>query len=143
MVRDGFPFSVASGIDNSFNGLGGDRADQVAGHRLSSGRSRAETLLAWFDPKAFATNAAGTNGNTGRNALRGPGLLNLDLCLTKSFPLPRLGEAHRVDFRAEFFNLMNHPNFSNPTATVNSPIFGRITGAGDPRILQFALKYSF
>jgi hypothetical protein len=143
MVRDGFPFTVLSGIDNGLNGISGDRADQVGEHRLSSSRPRGEKILAWFNPRAFTVNALGTNGNTGRNAMRGPGYANLDLCLTKSFRLPRLGEGHRADFRAEFFNLTNHPNFANPAAAVNSPVFGRITSAYDPRILQFAVKYSF
>jgi len=143
ILRDGFPFTVLSGIDNGLNGLSGDRADQVGEHRLPSARPRGEKILAWFNPRAFTVNALGTNGNTGRNALRGPGYANLDLSLTKSFPLPWLRESHKMDFRAEFFNLPNHPNFGNPAAAVNSPIFGRITSAYDPRILQFAVKYSF
>ncbi len=142
VLRDGFPFSVVSGVDNGLNGLGGDRADQIGDHRLPDDRSRGEKIHAWFNPRAFTANAIGTNGNTGRNALRGPGFANVDLCLTKSFPLPGW-EAQRIDFRAEFFNLMNRPNLGGPASAVNSPIFGRITAANDPRILQFALKYSF
>jgi hypothetical protein len=48
-----------------------------------------------------------------------------------------------MQFRAEFFNLFNHANFSNPTTTLSSGSFGSITGAADPRIVQFALKLSF
>lgn len=140
LVRDGFPFTVLSGIDNNFNGLSGDRADQVGDWHLTADRPKAEKILRYFNPAAFAVNAPGTNGNTGRNALRAWGFTNLDLCLTKSFPL---WESHRIDFRAEFFNFPNHANFGAPAASVNSTIFGRITSAADPRILQFALKYSF
>lgn len=140
LVRDGFPFTVFSGIDNNFNGLSGDRADQVADWRLPADRPKGEWLLRYFNPAAFTLNAVGTNGNTGRNALRAPGFANFDVSLAKAFTLR---ESHRIDFRAEFFNLPNRANFGAPAATVTSTIFGRITSAFDPRILQFALKYSF
>jgi len=52
-------------------------------------------------------------------------------------------ERHKVEFRAEFFNALNRVNFGNPTTTFSSSLFGQITGAQDPRILQFSLRYSF
>jgi hypothetical protein len=62
------------------------------------------------------------------------------MAVMKSF---RVRERLRFDFRGEFFNLPNRPNFSNPNGTYTSPNFGKITSAADPRILQFALKLAF
>ena len=68
------------------------------------------------------------------------GWVNIDVGLSRSFPIR---EGHRVQLRFEFFNATNHANFSNPTGNITSADFGRILSAGDPRILQFALKYTF
>jgi hypothetical protein len=63
----------------------------------------------------------------------------------KSFPLSfgHFAESQKLDFRAEFFNLFNKPNFFNPDSTVLDSTFGQVLGAADPRIIQFSLKYSF
>jgi hypothetical protein len=66
---------------------------------------------------AFQPPAAGTIGNTGRNAFRGPGLFNIDLSLGREFPLSRLGDSGRILVRAELFNVLNHANLNNPSAT--------------------------
>ncbi len=74
------------------------------------------------------------------------GFVNLDFALIKSFKIPHgpLAETQRIDFRAEAFNLPNHPNFDNPySAIADGPNFGRILSAGSPRVMQFALKYIF
>jgi len=65
--------------------------------------------------------------------------------LIKSFPIPvgRLRESQKIDFRAEFFNVPNKPNFYNPDATVLDTTFGEVLSAADPRIIQFSLKYIF
>jgi hypothetical protein len=52
-------------------------------------------------------------------------------------------ESHKPEFRLEVFNLFNHANLGNPNTTLTSSVFGRITSAGDPRILQVGLRYSF
>jgi hypothetical protein len=81
-------------------------------------------------------------GNSGIGIFLGPGQHNWDLALTK---LTKVREGQNVQFRAEFFNAFNHPNFANPALQRNTPgTFGTITSqAGNPRIIQFALRYSF
>ena len=145
-LRDGFPFSVLSGLDYSYSGNGIDRADLIGDAHLSGDRSTSAKLLQWFNTDAFTSNAPGTFGNSGRDILRGPGVATFDFSLTKSFPLKfgHFAESQRVDFRAEAFNLLNHPNFGRPDRTLSHSNFGRLTSTGtDPRILQFAFRYSF
>ena len=72
--------------------------------------------------------------------IRGTSRLNIDAGVTRTF---KIVETHSLQFRWEIFNLPNLVNFDNPTTALNSPNFGRILGAGDPRIMQAALKYQF
>jgi hypothetical protein len=89
---------------------------------------------------AFTYAAAGTHGNSGRNAYRGPGYRNIDMSLMKNFPVTeRLG----VSFKAEAFNIFNHPNYYPPVATLGDASFGTYTVVRDPRILQFSLRIAF
>ena len=83
---------------------------------------------------------AGQFGSEGRNAVRGPGISNVDLSLLKSF---RLTERTGLQFRAESFNIANHPNFGLPENDIASPNFGRVLQAGSPRLVQFGLKFLF
>jgi hypothetical protein len=83
---------------------------------------------------------AGQFGNEGRNVVRGPGIEDVDLSLFKYF---NVGETRRVQFRAECFNLLNHPNFGLPENDLESPAFGQILQAGPPRLLQLAVKFVF
>src|SRR5262249_31949290 len=103
----------------------------------------------WLNINAFAapTQATGTcsavtlscgYGNAAQ--LRGPGLINLDLGLTRKF---RVREGQSVQFRAEAFNAPNHVNPMNPSSALNSQTFGKSVAAADPRIMQLALKYVF
>jgi hypothetical protein len=150
--RAGFPYTVMSGIDNALEGPASvlDRADLTGvSPNLPSNRSESQKLAEWFNVNAFRVNALGTFGNSPRNFLRGPGYANLDFAVIRSFPI-KLGpfaESQHLDFRAEFFNIFNHPNFQNPNSDAPSladgPLFGQILGAYDPRILQFALKFVF
>lgn len=140
-IRNGFPFNVSTGSDRALSGIGLDRPDVVGDPNLPSNRSRAERIAAYFNTAAFVPNAIGTFGTTPRNFLRGPGAVNTDLALMKMF---NLRENLRLQYRAEFFNALNKPNFSNPFASLNNAArFGRIEGAGDPRIIQMALKVLF
>jgi hypothetical protein len=108
---------------------------------LDSGRSRAEKIERYFNTAAFAPAAVGTFGTSPRNVMRGPGAVTFDLGLMKVFALT---ERLRLQFRSELFNAFNTPRFNSPFASVNTPArFGRIEGAGDPRIVQFALKLAF
>jgi hypothetical protein len=86
--------------------------------------------------------APGTFGNAGVGTERAPAFKNLDLSLGKKFYVT---EKEYLDFRADFFNILNHANFGPPGATVSSPgSFGVITTQiGTPRVIQLALKYYF
>jgi hypothetical protein len=142
--QSGVPFTVRSGQDNSRSGIGLDTADQVGDASLLSGdRSLQNKLAKWFNTAAFQANAIGTIGSTGINTLRGPRLTNIDLALTKSTKVFK--DQQNVLFRAEFFNLLNHPNFGNPNSNLSSGAqFGRITtNVGTPRNIEFSLRYSF
>jgi hypothetical protein len=103
----------------------------------------------WLNPAAFAVPAKGTWGNLGRNTARGPGLWELDTALEKR---TKVTENVSLSFRAEAFNLFNHPIFANPAANISAPAsFGRITsvlntgavGVGSPRKLQLMLRLDF
>jgi hypothetical protein len=143
--HDGFPFSILANTDANLDGTYNDRASIVGSPNLPGNRSQAQKLQQWFNPAAFQNPADGSNGTAPRNFLRGPGYANLDFSIIRSFALPfgPMSETQKIDFRAEFFNALNHPNFCNPDNAVGSLQFGAIDCASDPRILQFTLKYSF
>jgi Carboxypeptidase regulatory-like domain len=134
-AHSGFWFSPATGVDNSLTGLGNDRANVVGAPYVRNTNTRQ-----WISASAFVPNPPGTFGNAGRNSLLGPSFYDLDVSLSRYFPIR---ERHRVELRFEFFNATNHVNFSNPVTSLSQSTFGRIMSAGDPRILQFAAKYSF
>lgn len=140
--QTGAPLNITTGFDNAFSGIGQDRVDLIGDPNLPGGRSRGDRILKWFNTAAFKENAPGTFGTLGRNRLIGSGLNNVDLSLFKNLPMP-YAERHKVEFRAEFFNAFNRVNLGNPNTNFSSTFFGRITGAGDPRILQFGLRYWF
>ena len=95
----------------------------------------------WFDPTSFAAPALDAIGTAGRNILRGPGYTNLDLLVARSF---RITETKRLDFRAEFFNALNHTHLGLPNAIIDQPTAGRITSVqAPPRQIQFGLKFIF
>jgi hypothetical protein len=139
--RSGFPFTVFSAQDNSLSGVGSDRADYIGGKAtLDSGRSHGALIQEFYNLSAFAPNAIGTFGSSGKNILRGPQFFDTDLGLLKNFAVV---ERVRVQFRAEFFNAFNNVNFGQPQNYLGSPATGQITGANSPRILQLALKLAF
>lgn len=139
-MQSGTPFSVTSGVDNARSGTGGQLADLVGDPNLPDNRTRGERVARWFNTSAYITNALGTFGNSGRNTLVGPGFASLNLGLHKNFSLR---ENVRLQLRAEAFNALNNVNLNLPNTTVTSSTFGRITSAGDPRILQFAVRLRF
>jgi hypothetical protein len=137
-AASGTPITVTSGTDRSLSGVGADYADLVGNPARVSG---ANYLSAYFNTAAFQQAATGTFGNTARGLLRGPGSLNLDTSGFKVFPI---GDRVRLQFRAEAFNVINRTNYSNPGSTVSAnSTFGKITAAGSPRVLQFALRATF
>ena len=94
------------------------------------------------DPTALVDPAAGAGtdiGNVGRNVLRGPHQSNLDFSVRKQFPLT---ESRALEFHADFFNLLNHPNRDNPVSDISTADFGKVLSfSSSPRIVQFALKF--
>jgi hypothetical protein len=136
-LDSGLPFTVLSGTDRSISNVGNDYADVVGNPARPSGASQVQE---YFNTAAFAPAAIGTFGNAGRNILRGPALFDVDCSIFKNFFFT---EKRYLQFRAESFNTENRPNFQNPTATVSSGTFGRITAANDPRVIQLALKVFF
>ena len=149
-LRSGFPFTVYSGLGYSYSGSSSrEFADLTGNPNLPSNRSTGAKVAEWFNTSAFTYNAPGTFGDSPRNFLEGPGFADFDLSMIKSFPIKKghFAESQRVDFRAEFFNLFNRPNFQNPEGgfaqVADGPVFGQILGALDPRIIQFGLKYIF
>jgi len=139
-LYSGTPFSIISGVDNSLSGVNQDRADLIGSPSLDSGRSKADKIAAYFNTAAFALNREGTFGTAGRNILRAPGSINIDMSVFKNIPL---WEEHALQLRGEFFNVPNRTNLGGPNANVSSTLFGRITSAGSPRVIQIALKYIF
>jgi hypothetical protein len=109
----------------------------------------------WLNPAAFALPAAGSFGNLGRGAIRSPKIVNVDFSVNKNWTF---GERYGLQFRAEFFNVFNHPNFvgwdpalnfgNNITDAANfgrptNGNFGRLNATQQPREIQFGLKFSF
>ncbi len=140
-LASGFPFSPQLGYDPSNTGdQGVVRADRIANGNLPSGQ-RDPNL--WFDINAFPLPAQYTFGNAGRNILIGPGVNILDGSIRKEFATT---ETQRLEFRAEFFNMVNHPNFAQPDNFIDDGpgAAGVITSLAQPmRQIQFGLKYRF
>jgi len=149
----GIPFSVYLGFDQA-------GVQQANGQRpnLIPGRSPNPIIgnpNQWFDPTAFSLPAVGTFGNLGRDTLVGPGITNLDYSMAKTVRIPRVSEQFAAQFRAEFFNIFNHPNFGLPQQTAIftqgtngggsiSPTAGQITNTTtSSRQIQLALKLTF
>lgn len=97
------------------------------------------TLQRWFDTGAFVS-ATGRYGNSGRNVLDAPGLVNLDFSLFKNF---RIAESKTLQFRWENYNATNTPAFNPPGLNIGAGTFGQITSAGLPREMQFGLRLLF
>lgn len=141
-AQTGFPFTISVFGDTANAGtlLGENpiRANVTGQQVFGPGTRTAEH---WFNPGAFATPAAFTFGNAGRNSIYGPGLQTLDLALAREFSLK---ERLKFQFRTEFFNALNHTNLGAPNRFVNTPQFGTITEAATPgREIQFTARISF
>jgi hypothetical protein len=99
-----------------------------------------QTVQEYFNPAAFAIQPIGTFGNLGRFAVYGPGTIQVDMSLSRRF---QIRERMKLDLRSDFFNIMNHGNWNNPTTNISSGTFGQITAFGSPRIIQMAMKLYF
>ncbi|HLK21748.1 MAG TPA: TonB-dependent receptor [Bryobacteraceae bacterium] len=137
----GFYFSPAMGYDPSNTGSQGlTRTDRVCDGNLPSGQ---RTVDLWFNPDCFPLPTGYAFGNSGKNVLIGPGQVNGDMSLRKIFTIT---ERVRTEFRTEFFNAFNHPNFAQPDnyITDGPGATGTITStAGVNRQIQMALKVLF
>jgi hypothetical protein len=133
-AQTGLPFTPGI-AGNPANTTGGIRPDRIRDGNLPRDRRSPEL---WFDPSAFAAPAAFRFGNSGANILAGPGAVNLDLMAGRTI---RVRERWRIDFRAEFFNLLNEAHFLFPAATVNNAGAGAVSQTADAaRQIQFGLK---
>jgi len=141
--QTGQPFTVAllPDDDNTNTGISqlgfgaNDRPNVVGNPRLSN-----PTPQEWFNTAAFAIPPYGQFGNAGRDILGGPGLETVNFSIVKNNAVT---ERLNLQFRTEFFNLLNHTNFNLPDNFVGSPTFGQVVSAEDPRRIQFALKVLF
>ncbi len=164
--RSGFPLDIfanlPSAVDPTSQGPSGAgdanlvRANVIGPIRYLDPR-HSQTFVGntgnfWFDPASFsnafpsdddvlANPALRTYGSLPRNFLRGPGRFNVNLAVAKKTALG--SEARELEFRADFFNLLNQAQFSNPVTDPEDSFFGQIISTASPRILQLALRFSF
>lgn len=131
----GQPFSVT--FDSTVTGWPSNRADIIGDPHLED-----RSIQRWFNPSAFVIPAQFTYGNSARNLLFGPGYFNWDTAVFKHTPLT---ERLNLEIRAEFFNVLNHPNFGIPQSNIsNVSQVGRITSTSNtPRDIQFGARLSF
>jgi hypothetical protein len=115
-LASGHPFTPLISFNNSRSGVSGStsRADRPNLKPGYDKNPKAGQVDLWYDPNAFELPDPGFFGNLGRNTVIGPGYSNVDFSLAREFPVRRVSDDFRVQFRAEFFNLLNHPNFDLP-----------------------------
>ena len=155
----GNPFSVLTGQDNALIGYsrtssGQERANVNGNPNLSMSRSRSALAAEYFNTTAFSQPAPGQFGTSRRNSMVGPGYFQNDISVKKKIPVLPAGRGG-FEFRADIFNLINWTNLGaldnsgqpnnngQPVNNLSSQAFGKITSAGDPRIVQFALRFDF
>jgi hypothetical protein len=173
VARTGFPVNVLTSLDGPDGNQAGIQRPLLTGQPLTPPGGR--TVAEWFNPAAFeipALNSAGNAsvfGTAPRDLLRGPGTWQIDMGAGKTIALPERG---RIELRAEFYNVFNHPQLGQPGATcngngsssgptacepgaglgqiantinLNTAIVSPITpvGSGTPREIQFAVRFEF
>jgi hypothetical protein len=145
-IHSGDPLNVIVGADRSLSGQGTsiDVPDRIGngygGNACSFGVAATTTCVGYLDPTTFATPALDTFGDIQKNSFVGPRYIDWDGSLTREFPIK---DATRLNFRAEYFNLLNHTNLGDPNLTQTSASFGRIGSDISPRIAQLSLKLLF
>jgi outer membrane receptor protein involved in Fe transport len=137
-LQSGVPIAVTQTTNfNAFAGFGVQRPNVVGTPTLPSDK---RSPRQWFDTAAFAVGPQFTIGSASRNLVRGPGYKDVDLALMRRLGL---GASHSLELRAEVFNLLNTPPLGAPAGVLGAANFGTITIAGDPRVIQLALKLAF
>jgi len=146
-VHSGDALNITVGADTSLAGLGTgiDVPNRIAsgygGSACTYGTAATTTCTNYLDPTAFTRPANDTFGNLKKDSLVGPRYIDWDGSLKRDFGLGR--ESTNLEFRAEYFNLLNHTNLGDPNLTQSSASFGRITSDIAPRIAQLSLKLLF
>ena len=140
-------FTCESGtpLDTSYtgdpDGLGGTN---YRPNLVSDPNTGPNTQLEWFNTQAFAPIVPGTFGSAGRNVILGPGLTNLDTSLFKDFNGILWGrESSRLEIRGEFYNALNHTQWTSVDTQYGSSEFGQVTATRDPRTIQLGVKLYF
>jgi hypothetical protein len=141
-LATGFPITLHQGQDQSLYGSGSTDVPDVIGRVQTQdphnpGPNGPNT---YFLPDAFTSGPLGAFGNANRRFFHGPGIANWDMALMKD---TRITESISVQIRAEFFNVWNHTNFSNPSGSFTSSNFGVVTSARAPRIGQLSARIVF
>jgi hypothetical protein len=137
-LQSGVPIAVTQTTNfNAFAGFGTQRPNQVGDPELPADE---RTPAHWFNTAAFAIAPQFTLGSASRNPVRGPSYRNVDLSISRRVPS---GIGTSLELRAELFNLLNTPPLGNPNGVAGSAAFGTITTAGDPRVVQLAMKLLF
>src|SRR5207247_1271253 len=133
-ARTGRPFTVRQSSNNVGTNMTG------LPNRIGDGEGK-KIVDSWFDATAFQAVPSGTFGNSGRNILRGPGLVNVDTALNRRFAV---GGHRAFEVRWEVFNLFNAVQLGLPDSNISNSTVTQISGlAGDPRVMQFALRFVF
>ncbi len=136
-LSGGLPFTLNLNFDNANTGT------TNWPNRIANGKLDNPAVAKWFDTSAFVFPTPYVIGNAGRNILTGPGIVSTDVSLQRNFLIKRR-EGMRVEFRAEGFNLFNHPQLGTPALTLGNAQFGSISStARANRQLQFGLKLLF
>jgi hypothetical protein len=139
-LQDGTPVSPIYAAYDGANAGTTNRPNVVPGQNIALPGSQ-RTAANWFNTNAFSTPAPLTFGNAGRDIIIGPGNIVFDLALDRSFTVT---DRSHIEFRGEFFNAFNHPNWGIPGTYADfAPFFGNILGSGPPRRIQLALRFEF
>jgi len=144
-VFTGNPIQLTDGKDISLSGQSLDRPNTILPTQVYPAQ---QTPQEWFNPAAFqcagsnaaCTQTSGLFGDLGRNSVYGPGQIDWDMAVSRAF---QLRERWKLEFRADFFNIMNHGNPSGVGTTVSNGTFGTITSFTGPRFIQMAMKFYF
>jgi len=132
--QSGFSLTPGLSVNNCVCGNNAARPN-ISGDPMNGPQS----LGQWFNTGVFSIPAQYTIGNAGRGLITGPHTVSTDLNAGKRFALP-WREGMNLEFRAEFYNVFNHPQFANPDTTLGNANFGKITGGVNPRKGQLAMK---
>ena len=139
-LQDGTPVTPIFAAYDGANAGTTNRPNVVPGQSVALPASQ-RTTTNWFNTNAFSTPAPFTFGNAGRDIIIGPGNIVFDLALDRRFAVT---ERSHIEFRSEFFNAFNHPNWGIPGTYADfAPFYGNILGSGPPRRIQLALRFEF